>query len=94
MNPLLQQVALPPVPGTAPRLDASLEQVNDARARSQKLLCMAALAGLPHVVMPWLRFRGAPVGMSLMGGRFADESVFEAARLMHHQHVFQSLGEF
>ncbi len=76
---------LPPVPGVAPRLDASLPQVNEIRGRSQKLLCMAGLSGLPQVVMPWQCFNGAPVGMSLMGARFADERVFDAARLLHHR---------
>ena len=88
-----RQLLLPPVPGVAPRLNASLEEVNDTRARSQKLLCMAGLAGLPQVVMPWQVLGGAPVGMSLMGARFADEQVLCAARLLHHQHIFQSAGK-
>jgi len=73
---------LPPVPGSAPRLDALPEQVQDTRARSQRLLCMAGLAGLPQVVWPWIRIDGAPVGLSLLGPRFADEQVMGlAARL-------------
>jgi amidase len=84
---------LPPVPGVAPRLDASAKEVNDTRARSQKLLCMAGLAGLPQVVMPWQRIGGAPVGMSIIGSRFADEAVFEVASLLHRQSIFQSSGE-
>jgi amidase len=74
-------------------LDACAEQVNDTRARSQKLLCMAGLAGLPQVVMPWQLFGGAPVGMSLMGARFTDEQVLDTARLLQHQHIFQSAGK-
>lgn len=88
-----RHLLLPPVPGVAPRLDVSLDEVNDTRARSQKLLCMAGLAGLPQVVTPWKQFDGAPVGMSLMGARFADEQVLNTARLMHHQHIFQSAGK-
>jgi Asp-tRNA(Asn)/Glu-tRNA(Gln) amidotransferase A subunit family amidase len=88
-----RQLLLPPVPGVAPLLDACSEQVNDTRARSQKLLCMAGLAGLPQVVMPWQLFGGAPVGMSLMGARFTDEQVLDTARLLQHQHIFQSAGK-
>jgi Asp-tRNA(Asn)/Glu-tRNA(Gln) amidotransferase A subunit family amidase len=84
---------LPPVPGVAPRLDASAQEVNDTRARSQKLLCLAGLAGLPQVVMPWQRIDGAPVGLSIMGSRFADEAVFETASLLHHQSIVQSSGK-
>lgn len=71
---------LPPVPGPAPCLVAPATQVQDTRARSQRLLCLAGLAGLPQVVWPWTRIDGAPVGLSLMGPRFADEQVMNLAR--------------
>ncbi|WP_022963470.1 amidase [Halopseudomonas pelagia] len=74
---------MPPVPGPAPYLDAPAEQVQDTRARSQRLLCMAGLAGLPQVVLPWTRIDGAPVGLSLLGPRFADEQVMSLARHLH-----------
>lgn len=83
---------MPPVPGGAPRLDASAQQVNDIRTRSQKLLCMAGLAGLPQVVMPWQCVDGAPVGLSLMGARFADEHIVQAAHLLHSTHFSQPSG--
>tara|TARA_R110001606_G_scaffold399123_2_gene580894 strand:+ start:9360 stop:10583 length:1224 start_codon:yes stop_codon:yes gene_type:complete len=74
---------MPPVPGPAPRLDAPADQVQDTRARSQRLLCMAGLAGLPQVVFPWTRIDGAPVGLSLLGPRFADEQAMSLARHLH-----------
>ncbi len=87
-----RMLLMPPVPGGAPRLDTSALQVNDIRTRSQNLLCMAGLAGLPQVVMPWQCFDGAPVGLSLMGARFADERIVQAARLLHSTHISQSTG--
>ncbi len=74
---------LPTVPGIAPRADASAQTVDHTRARSQQMLCVAGLAGLPQVSMPWTRFEGAPVGLSLIGARGADEGVLRAARAVH-----------
>lgn len=71
---------LPPVPGPAPALEAPLQHVQVTRARSQQMLCVAGLAGLPQVVWPWTRIDGAPVGLSLIGPRFADEQVMGLAR--------------
>jgi Asp-tRNA(Asn)/Glu-tRNA(Gln) amidotransferase A subunit family amidase len=44
---------------------------------------MAGLAGLPQVVLPWTRIDGAPVGLSLIGPRFADEQVMSLASQLH-----------
>lgn len=76
---------LPPVPGVAPLLSADAAAVQDTRARSQRLLCMAGLAGLPQVVMPWTELDGAPVGLSLLGRRFADEHLLACALALHAQ---------
>ncbi|RAU47897.1 MULTISPECIES: amidase [unclassified Pseudomonas] len=83
---------MPPVPGPAPKLDEPLARVNDIRARSQSLLCMAGLAQLPQVVMPWRNIDGAPVGMSLIGAPFADESTVESAIDVHHHYINHSTG--
>jgi len=74
---------VPTVPGAAPRADASAETVDHARARSQRMLCVAGLAGLPQVSLPWTRIDGAPVGLSLIGARGADEGVLRVARAVH-----------
>jgi amidase len=47
------------------------------------MLCVAGLAGLPQVNMPWTSFDGAPVGLSLIGARGADEGVLRTARAVH-----------
>lgn len=82
-----RMLLLPPVPGAAPRLDATFDEVDDTRQRSQRLLCMAGLAGLPQVTMPWQRVDGAPVGLSLIGARSTDEHTFATARWLHQRFI-------
>lgn len=74
---------MPTVPTVAPRLDDSPSRVDEIRGRSQQLLCMAGLAGLPQVSMPWRDIDGAPVGLSVIGGRGRDEQVLQVARDIH-----------
>ncbi|RJX77842.1 amidase [Pseudomonas sp. LS-2] len=78
-------LVMPPVPGVAPLLGDPPAIVQDARERSQRLLCIAGLCGLPQVVMPWCTVDAAPVGLSLIGQRFADEQVLACALTLHHQ---------
>jgi amidase len=70
---------MPTVPTIAPLLDTSLSEVDDARARSQQLLCVAGMAGLPQVSVPWTTIDGAPVGLSVIGPRGSDEAVLCSA---------------
>lgn len=72
-------IVIPTVPTPAPLLDADAATVDDIRMRSQQLLCIAGLAGLPQLSMPWLQINGAPVGLSIIGGRGCDEIVLRAA---------------
>jgi amidase len=74
---------IPTLPWVAPRADASLHEVDEVRARSQQMLCIAGLAGLPQVSMPWTTFEGAPLGMSIIGARGDDEGVLSVARATH-----------
>jgi Asp-tRNA(Asn)/Glu-tRNA(Gln) amidotransferase A subunit family amidase len=66
-------------------LTAESEQVDNIRKRSQNLLCIAGLAGLPQLSMPWIKVDGAPVGLSLIGSRGCDEIVLQAARILQSQ---------
>lgn len=84
---------LPPVPGIAPLLADDAQALQDTRTRSQRLLCMAGLAGLPQVVMPWLTLQGAPVGLSLMGQRFTDEQLLNNALQLHAQFISSVNGK-
>ena len=72
-------LVMPTVPTVAPRLDEGAARVDDIRRRSQQVLCIAGLAGLPQVSLPWIRVEGAPVGLSLVGARGDDEGVLAAA---------------
>jgi amidase len=73
-------LVLPTVPTCAPHTNADIASVEDARRRSQQFLCMAGLAGLPQVSLPWLKIGDAPVGLSVIGPRGGDESVLGAAQ--------------
>lgn len=72
-------IVIPTVPTPAPLLAADAAAVDDIRMRSQQLLCIAGLAGLPQLSMPWIQVNGAPVGLSIIGGRGCDEIVLHAA---------------
>jgi amidase len=74
---------LPTVPCVAPRFDAPADAVDAARARSLRMLCIAGLAGLPQVSMPWTKFEGAPLGLSIIGARGDDSGVAAVARAVH-----------
>ncbi|HVE05979.1 MAG TPA: amidase, partial [Paraburkholderia sp.] len=76
-------LVMPTLPWIAPRIDASRDEVDDVRARSQQMLCIAGLAGLPQVNLPWTTFDGAPLGLSIVGARGDDENVLAVARAVH-----------
>ena len=80
-------LVLPTAPGIAPRIDAPGQALDTARSRAQQLLCAAGLAGLPQVTLPWTQVDGAPVGLSLVGARGADQRVLAAARWWAEQGV-------
>lgn len=69
----------PTVPTVAPLLNDAAQRIDDIRARSQQLLCMAGLAGLPQASIPWTEIDGAPLGLSVIGRRGDDETVLAAA---------------
>lgn len=84
---------MPTLPWIAPRIDATREKVDEARARSQQLLCIAGLAGLPQVSFPWTTFHGAPLGLSVIGARGDDEGVLALARELHAKLDVSALPE-
>jgi amidase len=47
------------------------------------MLCIAGLAGLPQVNLPWTTFEGAPLGLSVIGSRGDDEGVIAVAHEIH-----------
>lgn len=72
-------LVLPAVPTVAPARSDGAARVDDVRQRSQQLLSIAGLAGLPQVTLPWTRVDGAPLGLSVIGARGDDERVLAAA---------------
>ncbi|MFC0401604.1 amidase [Paraburkholderia rhizosphaerae] len=76
-------IVMPTLPWIAPLIGASGVEVDEARVRSQQMLCIAGLAGLPQVNLPWTSFDGAPLGLSVIGARGDDEGVLAVARAVH-----------
>jgi amidase len=74
-------LCLPSVPGPAPRLDADIETVEEARRGAQRLTSIAGIAGLPQVSIPAACVDGAPVGLSLVGPADSDEQLLALCRL-------------
>lgn len=69
----------PPVHGPAPRLDDSAEALDAYRHEAMVFLQPAGLAGLPQLVIPAGMVDGAPLGLSLIGGRGSDLALLEIA---------------
>ncbi|SAL52361.1 amidase [Caballeronia sordidicola] len=76
-------VVMPTLPWIAPCVDASGAEIDGIRRRSQQMLCIAGLGGLPQVTFPWTAFDGAPLGLSVIGARGDDEAVLAVARALH-----------
>ena len=43
------------------------------------LLCCAGLAGLPQISVPWIRYEGLPIGLSIVGARNEDLRLVDMA---------------
>ena len=69
---------LPPAVGPAPRVDAEPAALEDFRARTLRVSCLAALARIPQLAFPAIRFDEAPVGLSLAAATGADELLLTA----------------
>ena len=83
MNALLATdtvIALPTVSDIAPLRDADPHSTEDVRARALTLLCIAGLARLPQVNLPFGKLNGCPIGLSLIGPRDSDMMLLGIAR--------------
>jgi amidase len=76
-------IVMPTLPWIAPLIGTSGAEVDEVRVRSQQMLCIAGLAGLPQVSLPWTSFDSAPLGLSVIGARGDDEGVLAVARAVH-----------
>lgn len=82
LGELLQRdsiLVIPTAPGPAPLLTLSQEELESQRFRTLNLCCIAGLAGLPQVTLPFGSAMGAPVGLSIIAGRGCDLSLLELA---------------
>ncbi len=70
---------LPTVPGPAPLLASSEEELESNRAQSLRLLCLAGLGGLPQVNIPAGTHEGGPFGLSVIGPAGSDLSLARLA---------------
>jgi amidase len=70
---------LPSAASVAPLLDASGAEVDAVRSRTFRITCVAGLAGLPQVSLPFVSASGLPAGISLLGPAGSDLALIELA---------------
>jgi len=83
MNALLGTdgvLVVPTVPDIAPLRDSDPHATEDFRARALTLLCIAGLARLPQINLPYGKLNGCPIGLSLIGPRDGDMMLLAIAR--------------
>lgn len=71
-----QAVILPTTPSSAPLIGASLD---DVRAATLQLTCIASIGGLPAVNIPSLSDEGLPLGVCLIGPAGSDRALLSLA---------------
>jgi len=66
---------MPSAAGTAPALDAAGSAVDAVRMRTLQMTCVAGIAGLCQVSIPFVSESGLPVGISLVGPAGSDHAL-------------------
>lgn len=74
---------VPTVPDIAPLLQSPPEATEDFRARAMSLLCIAGLARVPQINLPYATLDGCPIGVSLIAARGRDGMLLRLARELH-----------
>lgn len=72
-------VVLPSAASIAPKLDASEADIDQIRSRTFRITCVAGLAGLPQVSIPFKDANGLPFGISLLGPAGSDLALIRLA---------------
>lgn len=75
---------LPSAASAAPTLTATADEVDAIRTRCFRITCIAGLAGLPQVSIPFTCPDGLPVGISLLGPAGSDRALVELAVALFH----------
>jgi amidase len=70
---------LPSCASVAPLRSAGSEEIEQIRIRTFRITCIAGLAGLPQVSMPFATPEGLPIGVSLLGPTGSDLALIELA---------------
>jgi amidase len=74
-------ICVPTSPRVAPLRGTPADQVEVAyRNQAQRILCIAGLCGLPQISLPMATLDGLPLGLSLIGARYADKALIALAR--------------
>jgi amidase len=71
---------MPTMPDVAPRISDDEAGLESYRNRALQMLCVAGLAGLPQLSLPWATRLGAPLGLSLVGPPGSDRSLVALAQ--------------
>ena len=75
-------LCLPTTPCPAPRRGLSIPELQPVRDRITCLCAHGGLTGSPQVNLPGATVNGAPVGLSIVGGRGTDASLIAVAQAM------------
>lgn len=78
-------LVLPTVGDIAPHRKSAVAELEEYRLRAFSLLCLAGLAGLPQLSMPLSNYRGAPLGLSLVGPVGSDGLLISIAEVFMTQ---------
>ncbi|WP_050477824.1 amidase [Herbaspirillum rhizosphaerae] len=70
---------IPSAAGVAPLLTAGGAEVDQVRMRTFRITCIAGLAGLPQVSLPFATDAGLPIGVSLLGPAGSDLALIRLA---------------
>jgi amidase len=71
---------MPTMPDIAPLISDDEAGLESYRNRALQMLCVAGLAGLPQLSLPWATRLGAPLGLSLVGPPGSDRSLVALAQ--------------
>ncbi|MGC3963173.1 MAG: amidase [Rhodocyclaceae bacterium] len=74
---------VPSAASVAPLRSAGGAEIDDIRMRTLRICCVAGLAGLPQVTMPFRTREGLPAGVSLIGPAGSDLALIRLAVALH-----------
>ncbi len=75
-------LCIPTAPVIAPKTDTPPENLEEFRANTMALTCIAGLSGLPQISLPAADVDGCPVGLSFIAWAGGDEALLDLAVAM------------